>query len=832
MTRKPTATGPIVSLASLRESKPAPIGSKRGVRAIKTFIAITLGTLIPYTSTLAQTTTTDYDTNDNGLIEIINLAQLNAIRWDLNGDGDVGAGDAANYLLAFPNRDTNAATRMGCPSGTCSGYELMNDLNFDTDGSGSVDSNDTYPNWNPIGDFSNLYAATFRGNGHTISHLTISSATDSALLGLFGRTRESATITGVGLVDVAITTSGNGVFVGALTGISSGTIVASYATGTVAQTGTSGLLGTSRVGGLIGWDDSGTITASWAGVTVSAAGDGSRVGGLVGQLQGGTLSASYATGRVTATGSNPDIGGLVGRSHSTSTVTHSYYDRITSGQSDTGKGEPKTTTELQAPTGYTGIYANWDVNVDGRPGNDDPWDFGQSNQYPTLRFPTVDYDTNNNGLIDITTLAQLNAIRHDLNGNGDATHADYVAAFPNRDTKAATRMGCPSGTCTGYELRNDLDFDENGNGARDDTYNQGDGWLPLGDGVSALFATTFNGNGHVIRNLYINRGSTSNVGLLGDATSPRIENLGLVDVDVTGGNETGGLAGTSSAGGSITAVYVTGQVNGGNNVGGLVGQITGGAITACYARVRVNGNQIVGGLVGNEASGSTTASYTLGRVSGTSFVSAFTSGLGTITASYWDTETSDIADDTDDNAPEGKTTAELQTPTDYTGIYANWNVNVDGVTGNDNPWAFGNALQYPVLRYGRTQAQINAQFRLQGDVAFADADINQDSEIDEQDALFMYQTYLPGVRGAGVAADDRERATAWQESGRAVGGDLNGDGPINHRDALIMYYAYAFEDLLNQSAVLRQLLLNGVRGRMPDTDATYRELLRRAKRLR
>ena len=151
--------------------------------------------------------------------------------------------------------------------------------------------------------------------------------------------------------------------------------------------------------------------------------------------------------------------------------------------------------------------------------------------------------------------------------------------------------------------------------------------------------------------------------------------------------------------------------------------------------------------------------------------------------------------------------------------------------GRDTPWAFGNALQYPVLRYGRTQAQINAQFRLQGDVAFADADINQDSQIDEQDALFMYQTYLPGA-GAGVDANDRERATAWQESGRAVGGDLNGDGPINHRDALIMYYAYEFGDLLDQSAVLRQLLLNGVRGRMPDTDATYREFLRRALRLR
>ena len=31
----------------------------------------------------------------------------------------------------------------------CTGYELMNDLDFDTGRSGSVDSNDDYPNWNP-----------------------------------------------------------------------------------------------------------------------------------------------------------------------------------------------------------------------------------------------------------------------------------------------------------------------------------------------------------------------------------------------------------------------------------------------------------------------------------------------------------------------------------------------------------------------------------------------------------------------------------------------------------------------------------------------------------
>ncbi len=56
-------------------------------------------------------------------------------------------------------------------------------------------------------------------------------------------------------------------------------------------------------------------------------------------------------------------------------------------------------------------------------------------------------------------------------------------------------MGCPSGTCTGYELRADLTFDENGDGQMtatgDPTYwNSGSGWQPLG-----YYAAAFQGNG-------------------------------------------------------------------------------------------------------------------------------------------------------------------------------------------------------------------------------------------------------------------------------------------------------------------------------------------------
>ena len=478
---------------------------------------------------------------------------------------------------------------------------------------------------------------------------------------------------------------------------------------------------------------------------------------------------------------------------------------------------------------------------------------------------TPDYDTNNNGLIDITTLAQLNAIRWDLNGDGDVSSGDaanYLLAFPGRDTSATGRMGCQltdhdddtstpnQATCTGYELMNDLDFDENDDGqitaADADYWNSGAGWNPI-----STFTATFQGNGHTIANLFINRSGTDNIGLFGRISgSARIETLGLTAAEVTGKDNVGILVGDTDANTTIVASFTTGQVSGSNRVGGLVGTSnideTGFIILACYSTAAVSGRHdstSIGGLVSQNTQGSAaiTASYAIGRVSGNDL--SPTRGLislrnfATITASYWDTETSGIADDVDTDAPEGKTTAELQTPTDYTGIYADWNVNVDGVTGNDDPWAFGEDYQYPVLRHGRTPAQIQAQFEAQPlRPSSTGADVNEDGRLNAQDALLMVRTYLPGVRGAGVDADDRERATAWRESGRAVGGDLNGDGRITEQDALIMYYAYQFRALLENHAALRQRLLNGLRGsgrrQMPDTDATYRELLRRALRLR
>ena len=86
---------------------------------------------------------------------------------------------------------------------------------------------------------------------------------------------------------------------------------------------------------------------------------------------------------------------------------------------------------------------------------------------PAAAQATVDYDLDNDGLIDVDSLDKLNAIRWDLGGSGNPAAVNtgsYAAAFPNRITAAGTRMGCPSGACAGYELTAFLNFDANGDG--------------------------------------------------------------------------------------------------------------------------------------------------------------------------------------------------------------------------------------------------------------------------------------------------------------------------------------------------------------------------------
>ena len=216
---------------------------------------------------------------------------------------------------------------------------------------------------------------------------------------------------------------------------------------------------------------------------------------------------------------------------------------------------------------------------------------------------TVDVDYDGDGLIEISTLDQLNAIRTDLDGNG---RTDTIAT---PDPNLPGDAGC--NTCTGYELTRDLVFQDD-----DPAYRTGAGWEPIGDSTNP-FTGKFDGNNKEIQNLFIDRHSTDNVALFGSLSGgAEISNLGLTGVNITGNENVGGLVGYND--GAISHSYVTGTVTGNaTNIGGLVGE-NRNSISNSYATGTVTGNATnIGGLVG-ENRNSISNSYATGTVTGNS----------------------------------------------------------------------------------------------------------------------------------------------------------------------------------------------------------------------
>ena len=172
---------------------------------------------------------------------------------------------------------------------------------------------------------------------------------------------------------------------------------------------------------------------------------------------------------------------------------------------------------------------------------------------------------------------------------------------------------------------------------------------------------------------------------------------------VTGGAGVGGLVGRNEGplSGSSASVDVSAVAD---RVGGLVGRLHRSSVTASYATGSVSGQYRVGGLVGDSFRSTVSFSYSTGSSDGRGHVGGLIGWQSNqiITDSYWDTESSGLASSAGGN---GKLTSELKSPTEYMGIYATWDVDLDDVdedsiltTGQDDPWDFGAADAYPALR--------------------------------------------------------------------------------------------------------------------------------------
>lgn len=204
-----------------------------------------------------------------------------------------------------------------------------------------------------------------------------------------------------------------------------------------------------------------------------------------------------------------------------------------------------------------------------------------------------------------------------------------------------------------YLLMNDLDATTAGyQELASPTANQSKGWEPIGiyeqGGSFDPFVGIFDGQGYEIRDLFIDRPDEAGVGLFGAvvgwAEVGVIENLSVVNANVTGDIGVGGLVGLN--GGTVSNCYCTGNATGESRVGGLVGfniaivsqssssvSVIGysflvggligyntGNVSNSYSVARMTGGLGVGGLVGGNDGGTVRNSYSSGSVTGEEYV--------------------------------------------------------------------------------------------------------------------------------------------------------------------------------------------------------------------
>jgi predicted secreted protein len=234
--------------------------------------------------------------------------------------------------------------------------------------------------FHPIGSSSVPFQGSFNGNGHTISHLTI---TGESCIGLFGLLESGAEITKLGIVDANVVGLGPGGHVGVLAGFSRGVVTQCYSTGSV-----SGI--SQHVGGLVGVNYlGGSISSSYS--IVGVGGSMSGVGGLIG-LNLGTLAQCYSASTLNGMG-----GGLVGSDWlrygegfdvPTGTATACFWDTQTSTQLTSVGGTGKTTVEMK--TAKTFLDAGWDFVGETANGTEDIWKIAEGLDYPRLWWEPCD----------------------------------------------------------------------------------------------------------------------------------------------------------------------------------------------------------------------------------------------------------------------------------------------------------------------------------------------------------------------------------------------------------------------------------------------------------
>jgi len=554
--------------------------------------------------------------------------------------------------------------------------------------------------WKPIGNHSFPFTGSYNGKGYIIDSLFIY-RTESDTIGLFGYINNHTIIDSLGMTNAQIN---GGSFVGGLVGYTyTATINSCFTTGAISGVnnvgGLSGyehyltlsncystanvsgeesvgglagqtmldvisncfatglVLGTDNVGGLIGLN---TITAIYNCYSTGNVNGNSKIGGLIGyNSNSSSVNTCYSAGNVTGI---DNTGGLVGDNIS-SYVTNCFWDTETSGQSYSDGGTGKTSVEMKTKSTFTD--AGW---------NESFWYFSsrKNDGYPYLYYqfpkvtPTPSVPSSGNGTIEnpyqIATLENL----YWITSNSANWDKHYLQTA---NINASSTFDWING-----------------------------GWVPVANG-SPYFTGSYNGKGHTIDSLFINKPTTDDIGFFGFTSGATIDSLAITHAEFAGRNYVGGIVGRNFYS-EVKECYFTGSVTGLNDVGGIAGYNHTSTLNNCYSIGKTNGAHYSGGMVGtHDVSSVVNNCYAACSVTGTDNLGGLVgrNASSTVSGSFWDTEISGQSSSAGGGT--GKTTAEMKTKSTFTN--AGWDFTNETLNGDANIWGLYSHVNdgYPFLSW-------------------------------------------------------------------------------------------------------------------------------------
>ena len=441
--------------------------------------------------------------------------------------------------------------------------------------------------------------------------------------GVCGENRNSGIIQ---KCDNAGTVSGTEYSIGGVCGVnvanlnSTPTIQECYNTGTVS--------GADTVGGVCGKNIGGTVKKSYNIGTVS----GSYTGGVCGWNENSSYSATvngcYNTGTVSGA---TKVGGVCGYNQNSDTVTNCYYLEGTSANAF-GDGSDGTNcaskTELQFQNGDVAYQLQSDLNITTQVWGQRIDGTGETDDHPVLN-STSAYTVHP---------AAPGSICKRYSNTPDQTFTEH--AYDDK-TRICSRCGesKPLEAVNGYyEIYNQDQLREFANLVNttsdgetkinaclmNDITMDGTEWTPIGtDTIS--FTGTFEGQGYTISGLTCTDTNKDHVGLVGYAIDATIQNVTVQGATLNGRDYIGSVCGYLS-GGTITNCHAvetvigkTGREAQSKYRGGIVGYIIGNTnVTGCTNSGTVSGLNFLGGIVGQAQQATVQRCFNSGAVTGNS----------------------------------------------------------------------------------------------------------------------------------------------------------------------------------------------------------------------